>query len=132
MKLERPVAVALTSIVAAAAAAITAYTDGYTEPSGVRQFESDRDRGSAWVASCLSNDAQLLAETRLRPEVFEALVGWLREDGVRRGNALVEEKLFTFTYICGNGASWRNTQYRCGRSLDTMSKHFYKILNALI
>ena len=124
MSFDRPIVIALAASIAGVAKAIAEeYEDGYINPpTGVRTREEDRDRGAAWVASCLSDDEQLFAESRLRRPVFEALAQYLRAQGVRDGIALVEEKLLTFTYICGNGASWRNVRYRSGRSLDTVSK----------
>lgn len=121
-ELQRPIVVAIAAITAAVVATITSYTDEYIEPSGIQLYEYDRHRGPAWVINCLGDDTQLFAESRLRKPVFEALAGWLRGQGVCNGKSSVEEKLLIFLYICGNGASWRNTRYRCGRSLDTISK----------
>ncbi|KAF1940410.1 hypothetical protein EJ02DRAFT_350053, partial [Clathrospora elynae] len=55
----------------------------------------------------------------------------MRDEGVEDGHASVEEKLLVFLYICGNGLSWGNAKYQCGRSLDTVSYHFHQILDSL-
>jgi hypothetical protein len=118
--LQRTLAITLAGVIAGAATA-AASIEYHDEPTGVRARPSDSDRGSNWVAECLSNDAQLFAESRLRRQVFDALVGLVIEGGVHSGQASVEEKLLIFLYICGNGASYRNVKYRCGRSLQTVS-----------
>ncbi|KAH5707858.1 hypothetical protein HBI81_243770 [Parastagonospora nodorum] len=131
-RLEKPVIAALGGVIAGVAAAIASSNSDYTPPSGVRTRDDDTDRGARWLADCLSDDAQLFAESRLRRPVFDALAQYLKEQGVRDGHASVEEKLLVFLYICGTGSSWRNARFRCGRSLDTVSNHFHEVLDALI
>ena len=120
-KLMKPVVIALAGVIAGAATATSSITY-HPEPSGVRTHESDRDRCQRWLSACLSDEAQFFAESRLRRPVFDALVKRLRDRGLRDSHASVEEKLLVFLYICGVGASWRNVKYRCGQSLNTVSK----------
>ena len=120
-KLKKSVVLAVASAVLGAATAASSI-EYHPSPSGVRARESDQYRGSRWLSDCLSDDTQLFAEARLRRPVFIALAQSLRERGIRDAHASVEEKLLVFLYICGNGVSWRNVKYRCGRSLDTVSK----------
>jgi hypothetical protein len=63
--LKQPIAIALAGVIAAAAAAASPFK-AYIEPSGVRARPSDVDRGAAWLTKCLSDDAQLFTEARLR------------------------------------------------------------------
>lgn len=91
--------------------------------SHIQADRTDRDRGQRWVAEVLANDVQLLVESRLRRIVFEELTAYLRAHGSVDGRLVsVEEQLLIFLYICGNGSSYRNVMYRCGRSLDTISQ----------
>lgn len=125
-KLNQHAAYVLMAAVAGTATTISTYMDQYTEPSGVRQYEDKSDRSAAWLADCLRDDNQLFVESRLRRDVFEALVEYLESSGVRGGHASVAEKLLLFLYICGHGVGFRNASYRCGRSLDTISQYVVK------
>lgn len=99
---------------------------------GVNLRLNDRVRGPAWVEDCIGNLTQLYEETRLCPEVWQELVGYLQNGLVSDGNIGVEEKLLTFLYICSNGASFRNCRRKVGRSMETISRNFHEVLNALL
>jgi hypothetical protein len=118
--LQRTLAITLAGVIASAVTATTSI-EYHDEPTGVRARSANSDRGSNWVTKYLSSDAQLFAESRLRQQVFNALVGLVIEGGVYSRQASVEEKLLIFLYICGNGASYRNVKYRYKRSLQTVS-----------
>ena len=120
-KLKRTLVATIASLVTGVATAASTI-EYFEEPSGIRERPSDLNRGADWLSECLSDDTQLFAESRLRRPVFDDLARLLREGGVRDGHASVEEKLLIFLYICGNGSSFRNVKYRCGRSLDTVSR----------
>lgn len=116
-------------VVAAIAVASVAALAGHRlasfhQSTGVPSRESDKLRGRAWLLDCMSNPQQLYDETRLQPVVFNSLADSLRARKlVRDGRRVsVEEKLLSFLYICGNGASWRNTQYKNGHALHTISR----------
>lgn len=93
------------------------------EPTGVRDRSKDTRRGRNWVAECLADPRQLYVDTRLKPYCFYSLVDYLRShELVNDSMVSVEEKLLNFLYVCGHGGSWRNTKYRCGHSLETISR----------
>ena len=113
----------LAGVLASASVAISHPNSEYIQPSGVYDRADDIGRGRRWMEECLSDRRQLYIETRLELEAFESLVSHLRSHGVSDSKwVMVEEKLITFLYICGHGVAWRNARYRCGHSLDTISK----------
>ena len=113
----------LAAVLISVAAILAYWEENYHEPTGVNQREDDRQRGGRWLADCLEDPSQLYAESRLELRLFNKLADLLVErqllgDGRR---VSVKEKLLTFLYICGQGASWRNTKYRCGHSTSTIT-----------
>ncbi|KAF2684234.1 hypothetical protein K458DRAFT_389443 [Lentithecium fluviatile CBS 122367] len=86
------------------AVATVARVETYEEPSGVRARPSDKLRGQHWLQECLETPSQLYVESRLWPEVFEDLVGYLRANElVADGKHIsVEEKVLTFFTITVN------------------------------
>jgi hypothetical protein len=102
-------------------------------PTGVNRRDNDRERGPAWLADCMDNQVQLFEEARLRPNVWDELIRYLKEkELVSDGKVAIEEKVLTFLYICSNSASWRNCRRKVGRSIETISRNFHEVLNALL
>ena len=73
LRLKKPVIAALSGVIARVTAAIASSYSDYTPLSGVRTRDDDINRRARWLADCLSNNAQLFAESRLRRLVFNAL-----------------------------------------------------------
>jgi hypothetical protein len=105
------------------AAAIVAQQDNLIyESTGVNKREHDVEKGRRWVADCTDDDRQLYLELRLMRETFDELVRRLRTQKlVSNSQISVEEKVLTFLCVCWQGAGWRDTRYRCGRSLATIT-----------
>jgi hypothetical protein len=107
--------------VVASASSIVVQQEGYLyESTGVTDRASDAGKGRQWLRDCLNDDRQLFVETRLRRDTFYDLVQRLRHQ-VSSQQVSIGEKVLIFLYICGQGASWRNTRYKCGRSLATIT-----------
>jgi hypothetical protein len=110
----------LAGAVASAASVVVQQQVRLYEPTGLNDRDSDVGKGRRWLSDCLDDDRQLFVETRLRRPIFDDLVQRLRHY-VSNHIVSTGEKVLIFLYICGQGASWRNTRYKCGRSLATIT-----------
>ena len=101
-KLDKPVIMSLVCALASISAALSHHDEVYVELTGVRARISHTSRGKTWLEECLGDPEQLLDEIRMKPEAFKLLTDKLRSDGLASDyiNALVEEKLLIFLYIC--------------------------------
>lgn len=114
-------------------ALLNQYYDTKSRPIGVNKQENDRERGPAWLADCMGDPIQLFEETRLRLEVWDKLIQYLKEkELVSNSKITVKEKVLIFLYIYLNRASWRNCRRRAGRSMETISRNFHEVLDALL
>jgi hypothetical protein len=79
---EPSTAIALFTVIGAVAAAASQHADQLYTPTGVRGREIDREAGERLLFECLQDEQQLYCETRLRREVFDELVRFLRIQGL--------------------------------------------------
>ena len=122
-QLDRPVITALASTITSITVAIYEQYSDYVQPTGVRDCDNNEHQGIDWLEACLSDERQLKDETRLNLEAFTQLATILEANKYISTSKFItiQEKLLIFLYIYGQGASWRNTRWRCGHSLDTIS-----------
>jgi Transposase DDE domain. len=118
------------------------YRGGYI-PTGRRSMYPHAGRGQALVEDLRGgHHARILNLTRLSKDAFEELLAWLllntdlRDSPpwqqLMQGGLTASEKLYIFLYICGTGASFRNTAEWTQHSTRTISRAFYEVLNALL
>ena len=121
---HRTLVAIIASVIATTAAITTLPTASNTPPTGLRERAEDAEKGLSWVEECMADDDQLFVESRLQRYAWDDLIARLTErELVNSSNVCtIEEKVLTFLYVCGQGISWRNVKYRCGRSLATITR----------